>query len=70
MPNLNKAEVDKGQIRLLKNIQKNKKVYIENYSQEIRTCDSNFRTILKEMCKDKQFWVFGGKVYPVEPKAD
>ena len=39
---------------LLKNIQKYKTVYIENdYSQEIRTCDSNFRTILKEMGKDK-----------------
>ena len=48
-----------------------KKVYIENdYSQEIRTCDSNFRTILKEMGKDKQFRVAGGKVYPVKSKAE
>ena len=55
----------------LKSFQKYKKVYIENdYSQEIRTCDSNFRTILKEMGKDKQFRVAGGKVYPVKSKAE
>ena len=55
----------------LKSCQKYRKVFIENdYSQEIRTCDSNFRTILKEMGKDKQFRVAGGKVYPVKSKAE
>lgn len=53
----------------LKNFQKYNKVYLENdYSQEIRTCDSNFRTLLKVMGKERQFRVAGGKVYPVNAR--
>ena len=47
----------------LKNVNKYKKVYIENdYSSETRNTDSNLRTILKEIGKDKQYRVAGGKI--------
>ena len=48
----------------LKNVNKYKKVYIENdYSPETRNTDSNLRTILKEIGKDKQYRVAGGKIF-------
>ena len=50
----------------LKNVEQYKKVYIENdYAPETRNSDSNLRTILKEIGKDKQYRVAGGKVYSV-----
>ena len=46
----------------LKHIEKYKKVYIENdYAPETRNSDTNLRTILKEIGKDKQYRVAGGK---------
>ena len=48
----------------LKNANKYKKVYIENdYSNETRNTDSNLRTILIEIGKDKQYRVAGGKIF-------
>ena len=48
----------------LKNVNKYKKVYIENdYSPKTRNTDSNLRTILKEIGKDKQYRVAGGKIF-------
>ena len=50
----------------LKNIEQYKRVYIENdYAPEIRSVDSNLRTILKEIGKNKQYHVNGGKMFPV-----
>ena len=48
----------------LKNVEKYKKVYIENdYAPEVRSADSNLRTILKEIGKCKQYRVAGGKIF-------
>ena len=50
----------------LKNVDKYKKVYIENdYAPETRSTDSNLRTILKEIGKNKQYRVAGGKIFSV-----
>ena len=50
--------------KILKNVNKYKKGYIENdYSNETRNTDSNLRTILKEIGKDEQYRVAGGKVF-------
>lgn len=50
----------------LKNIDTYKRVYIENdYAPEIRNADTNLRTILKEIGKNKQYRVSGGKLFPV-----
>ena len=44
-----------------------KKVYIENdYCQETRKTDSNLRTLLKEMGKNNQYRVEGGKLFPIK----
>ena len=44
-----------------------KKVYIENdYCQETRKTDSNLRTLLKEMGKNNQYRVEGGKLLPIK----
>ena len=43
-----------------------KKVHIENdYAPETRSTDSNLRTILKEIGKNKQYRVAGGKIFSV-----
>ena len=44
-----------------------KKVFIDNdYSPETRKTDSNLRTILKEIGKNKQYRVEGGKLFPLK----
>lgn len=44
-----------------------KKVYIENdYCPETRKTDSNLRTLLKEIGKDKQYRVEAGKLFPLK----
>lgn len=49
----------------LRKIEAYKKVYIENdYCPETRKNDSNLRTILKEIGKEKQYRVEGGKLFP------
>ena len=48
-----------------------KKVYIENdYCPETRKTDSNLRTILKEIGKNKQYRVEGGKLFPLKGNND
>ena len=50
----------------LKNIEQYKKVNIENdYAPETSNSDSNLRTILKEIGKEKRYQVSVGKVYAV-----
>ena len=44
-----------------------KRVYIENdYCSETRKTDSSLRTILKEIGKNKQYRVEGGKLFPLK----
>ena len=44
-----------------------KKVFIDNdYNSETRKTDSNLRTILKEIGKNKQYRVEGGKLFPLK----
>lgn len=48
-----------------------KNVYIENdYCPETRKTDSNLRTILKEIGKDKQYRVEGGKLFSLKGTRD
>lgn len=56
--------------RVLNDSRDYKRVYIENdYGPEVRNADSNWRTILKEMGKQDQYRVSGGKVFPVRQGA-
>ncbi|MCG8046074.1 MAG: hypothetical protein N0E48_10505 [Candidatus Thiodiazotropha endolucinida] len=51
----------------LKKIDMYRRVYIENdYCSETRKTDANLRTILKEIGKNKQYRVEGGKLFPLK----
>ena len=44
-----------------------KKAFIDNdYNSETRKTDSHLRTILKEIGKNKQYRVEGGKLFPLK----
>ena len=57
--------------RVLMNSNNYKRVFIENdYGPEVRKSDSNWRTILKEIGKQNQYRVAGGKLFPVRQREE